>query len=62
MIEPDQNHLTEIFADELWQVMIMNGMLENNQIQTFVENESMGVISAWHVTAGGVNPIKLLVL
>lgn len=49
-----EEELTEIFAGELWQVSIVKGLLESNEIKTFTENGSIGVIAPWQNSAAGL--------
>jgi hypothetical protein len=53
--------LVEVFAGELWQATMIQNVLEDNQIQVFLENELMGTIAPWRVVAGGFNPVKVIV-
>ena len=53
--------LVEVFAGELWQATMVQNILEDNQIQAFLENELMGTIDPWIVVAGGFNPVKIIV-
>lgn len=58
-----QNYIkpVEVFAGELWQATMIQNILEDNQIQVFLENELMGTIAPWRVEAGGLNPVKVIV-
>ena len=51
--------LVEVFAGELWQATMIQNILEDNQIQAFLENELMGTIAPWRVSAGGFNPVQV---
>lgn len=51
----------EVFAGELWQATMIQNILEDNEIQVFLENELMGTIAPWRVVAGGFNPVKVVV-
>lgn len=51
----------EAFAGELWQATMIQNILEDNQIQAFLENELMGTIAPWRVVAGGFNPVRVIV-
>ncbi|MDP5229608.1 MAG: DUF2007 domain-containing protein [Cellulophaga sp.] len=50
-----------VFKGEHYQVMNAKNILLDNDIEVFVENELMGSIRPWGVTAGGFNPIQLKV-
>lgn len=53
--------MTTIFMGEHYQVMNAKNILLDHDIEVFVENELMGTIRSWGVTAGGFNPIQLKV-
>ena len=53
--------LVEVFAGELRQATMIQNILEDNQIQAFIENKLMGTLEPWVVSAGGFNPIKVIV-
>ena len=53
--------LIEVFAGELWQATMIQNILEDNEIQVFLENELMGTIAPWRVVAGGFKPVKVVV-
>ena len=61
MNEQNNIKLVEVFAGELWQATMIKNILEDNQIQTFLENELMGTIAPWRVAAGGFSPVKVIV-
>ena len=49
----------EVFAGELWQAAVVKDLLEDNGIGAFVENELMGNIAPWQVSAGGVSSVTV---
>lgn len=51
----------EVYAGELWQATMVKNILEDNNIQAFLENEYLGSIAPWRVEAGGLNPVKVIV-
>lgn len=53
--------LVEVFAGELWQATMIQNVLEDNQIHAFIDNKLMGTLEPWVVSAGGFNPIKVIV-
>jgi nicotinic acid phosphoribosyltransferase len=53
--------LVEVFAGELWQSTMVQNILEDNQINAFLENELMGTVAPWRVSSGGFNPVKVMV-
>ncbi|MGY4385785.1 nicotinic acid phosphoribosyltransferase [Pedobacter sp. UYP24] len=61
MADQSEINLIEAFAGELWQATMIQNILEDNQIKVFLENELMGTIAPWRVSAGGFNPVKVIV-
>ena len=61
MENKDNIKLVEVFSGELWQATMIQNILEDNQIQAFIENGLMGTIEPWVVSAGGFNPFKVIV-
>ena len=61
MENQDNIKLVEVFAGEHWQATMIQNILEDNQIQAFLDNELMGTIAPWRVAAGGFNPVKVIV-
>ncbi|WP_069660476.1 putative signal transducing protein [Arcticibacter eurypsychrophilus] len=60
-MEQDKTKLVEVFEGELWKATMIQHVLEDNQIQSYIKNGLMGTIEPWVVSAGGVNPFKLIV-
>jgi hypothetical protein len=61
MKNEDELKLVEVFAGELWQATMIKNVLEDNNIQTFIQNSLMGVIEPWVVSPGGFEPVKVIV-
>ncbi|MGE5316812.1 MAG: putative signal transducing protein [Chloroflexota bacterium] len=61
MNEKDKLTLMEVFAGELWKATMIKNVLEDNNIQAFLENSLMGVLEPWVVTPGGYQPVKVVV-
>jgi len=53
--------LREVFAGELWKATMLKNVLEDNNIQVFLQNSLMGVIEPWVVSPGGFEPVKVVV-
>ena len=51
--------LVQVFAGEHWQATMIQNILESNDIQAFLENELMGTIAPWRISAGGFEPVKV---
>lgn len=61
MKNEDDLKLVEVFAGELWQATMIKNVLEDNNIQVFIQNSLMGVIEPWVVSPGGFEPVKVIV-
>lgn len=57
-----KNEFVEIYSGELWQSAVIKDLLEDNGIQAFIENELMGNIAPWQISAGGVASVNIKVL
>lgn len=55
----NKNKFVEIYAGKLWQSAMIMDLLEDNGIQTFIENELMGTIIPSQITSGGVAPVNV---
>ena len=53
--------MINIFGGAYIETMNLKNILENAGILVFVQNENMGIIEPWVVSAGGVNPVTLKV-
>ena len=58
----NKDEIVEIFAGEFYQASIIKDILEDNNIEVFIENELMGNIAPWYVASGGIGPVKLKIL
>lgn len=61
MVNQNEIKLVEVFSGQLWQATMIQNILEDNQINVFLENELMGTVAPWRVSAGGFNPVKVIV-
>lgn len=61
MNKQDKITLVEVYAGELWKATMIKNVLEDNNIQAFLENRLMGVIEPWVVSPGGFEPVKVVV-
>jgi hypothetical protein len=50
-----------IFEGGFLEASLLKNLLERHGIAVFLENQSMGCIAPWQVTAGGINPVKLII-
>lgn len=61
MSEKDNNQLIEIYSGEFWKASMIETLLLNNNIQAFLKNELIGSIQPSIVSAGGLNPVKVII-
>jgi hypothetical protein len=53
--------MTSIFSGNYSESMIVKNILENENIEVFIVNESMSNIEPWAISSGGFNPVILKV-
>lgn len=61
-MEHADDALVMVFAGDFNQASEIQFLLESNDIESVIENERMGTIAPWVISAGGVNPVKVLVM
>ncbi|MGV8879973.1 MAG: putative signal transducing protein [Sphingobacteriaceae bacterium] len=61
MANQQEIKLVEVFAGELWQATMIQHVLEDNGVDVHLENALMGTIEPQMISAGGLNPIKIIV-
>jgi len=57
----NQSKAIEIYEGELWQATMLKNILEDNNIQAFLQDEFLGVIAPFIVQPGGSNAVKVFV-
>ncbi|MEI7980346.1 MAG: DUF2007-related protein [Bacteroidota bacterium] len=60
MSEPESNPVL-IFAGSAWEAHLVKSLLGNAEIQTFLQDESIGMIAPWYAAPGGAGAIKVIV-
>jgi hypothetical protein len=55
------DHLVQVYAADFNEAMEIQARLQSYDIESFIENENLGVIAPWLVSAGGVAPVKVMV-
>lgn len=53
--------LEEVYAGELWKATMIKNVLEDNNIQAFLQNSLMGILEPWVVSPGGAGAVKVVV-
>ena len=51
----------EIFRGSLWEAEIIQGLLNSEGIETYVQDDQTGTIAPWRMLSSGVESVKLLV-
>jgi len=51
----------EVFSGSIMECEMVKSLLENAEIECFLNNEFSGTIAPWIVSSGGVNSVKLVV-
>jgi hypothetical protein len=57
----NENKPTEVFAGELWQATMVKNILEDNNIQAFLNNEYLSSIAPYMADAGGMPQVIVVV-
>ena len=56
-----QTKSVQVYAGELWQATMIKNLLEENERPAILENELMGTIAPWRISAGGAAPVWVIV-
>jgi len=51
----------EVFAGTSWEAGLVKSLLENAEIEVFVQDEIRGTLAPWHTSAGGTGSVRLVV-
>jgi hypothetical protein len=51
----------EVFAGTAMQAGIVKSLLENAEIETFLQDEFIGTLNPWYATPGGAGAVKVYV-
>lgn len=51
----------EVFAGTAWEAALVKSLLENAEIVAFLKDEIRGTMAPWNVSAGGKDPVKIVV-
>lgn len=57
----DEIYPVEIFDGNDWEASLVNSLLNNADIETFLKDEKMGVLAPWNVAGGGAGSVKIFV-
>lgn len=53
--------LVEVYSGNTWEVEIVKGLLENEEIKVFLRDEFCGTLAPWYSSGGGAGAIKVVV-
>jgi len=51
----------EVFAGTIMQAEMLKSLLEDSEIEAFLNDEAMGTIAPWYTSAGGSASVKVVV-
>ena len=57
----DENKIAEVFSGELWQATMIKNILEDNNIQAYLNNEYLGAVAPYLVDGGGMPRVTVIV-
>lgn len=53
--------LIEIYSSSPIEAQMVNGLLQDAEIDTFIKDELMGSIAPWYVAGGGAGAVKIVI-
>jgi hypothetical protein len=51
----------KVFAGTIWQAEMVKSLLENAEIESFLNDEFIGTLAPWNVSSGGAGAVKIFV-
>jgi len=51
----------EVFSGTIWEAEMVKSLLEDAEIETFLQDEFSGTIVPWNTSPGGVGSVKVIV-
>jgi len=51
----------EVFDGTQWEASLVKSLLDNAEIESFLNDERMGVLAPWNVAGGGAGSVKISV-
>ncbi len=51
----------EIFAGPIMEAQLVKSLLENAEIETYLQNEYTGTLVPWQASGGGASPVKVII-
>ena len=56
-----KNNPVEVFAGTAWEVALVQSLLANAEIQTFLKDEINGTMVPWVTASGGAGSVKVII-
>ena len=57
----DNNAPVEVFSGTIVEAEIVKSLLENAEIETFLNDELIGTLAPWNAAPGGLGAVKIVV-
>jgi len=57
----DDIYPVEIYAGSIWEVEMVKSLLENAEIESFLQDENTGTLAPWYTAGGGAGSVKVVV-
>ncbi len=51
----------EIFAGPIMEAQMVKSLLENAEIETYLQDEYVGTLVPWQASGGGANSVKIII-
>ncbi|HEY4788987.1 MAG TPA: DUF2007-related protein [Bacteroidales bacterium] len=51
----------EVFSGTSWDAGLVKSLLDDREIEAFIQDDEIGVLAPWYISPGGVGPIKVVV-
>jgi hypothetical protein len=51
----------EVYAGTIWEAELVKSLLENAEIETFLNDENTGTLAPWYTAGGGAGSVKVIV-
>ncbi|MCX6287639.1 MAG: DUF2007-related protein [Bacteroidetes bacterium] len=57
----DEIFPVEIYSGSIWEAEMVKSLLENAEIETFLQDENTGTLAPWYTAGGGAGSVKVVV-
>lgn len=59
--ERNDDELIEVYSSSPLEAQMVNSLLQDAEIDTFIKDELMGSIAPWYVAGGGAGAVKIVI-